>query len=111
VLGASGVGFASGMFFAGLIYAFATFLFSQQASSDLRIGDIVGQAARVVVPIPAGGVGQVRCQLGEQLVDKIARSRDGSAIAENAAVTVVSFLGETVVVAPSEKGVGNNQAS
>ena len=32
-LAASGVGFLSGVFFAGLIYAFATFLYSQQASS------------------------------------------------------------------------------
>ena len=97
-LGASGVGFLSGLFFAGLIYAFASFLYSQQASSDLKTRDILGQTARVIVPIPPNGVGQVRCQIGEQLVDKIARSRDGHAISENVAVTVIDVLGETVVV-------------
>ena len=102
-LGASGVGFASGLFFAGLIYAFATFLFSQQASSDLHVQDVVGCQARVVVPIPASGVGQVRCQMGEQLMDKIARSRDGAAIPENVAVTIVEVLGDTVVVVPQDQ--------
>jgi membrane protein implicated in regulation of membrane protease activity len=98
VLGASGVGFLSGFFFACLIWAFAGFLYSQQASSDVRVQEVVGHVARVVVSIPAGGVGQVRCQLGEQMVDKIARSADGQPIAENTAVTVVEVLGDTVVV-------------
>lgn len=100
-LGASGVGFLSGVFFAGLIYAFAWFLYSQQASTDVHTRDVVGQTARVVVSIPASGVGQVRCQVGEQLVDKIARSSDGRAVPENVAVTIVDVLGETVVVEPT----------
>jgi len=40
----------------------------------------------------------VRCKIGEQLVDKIARSQDGKAISENAMVRVEATLGETVVV-------------
>jgi membrane protein implicated in regulation of membrane protease activity len=98
VLGASGIGFLSGATFAGLIYAFASFLYGQQASTDIHPRDIVGQTARVIVPIPHDGVGQVRCQIGEQLLDKIARTRDGVAIPENAAVTVIDVLGETVIV-------------
>lgn len=98
-VGASLVGFAGGLFFAGIIYAFATFLYRQQASSEVRTRDIVGQPGRVVVSIPAGGVGQVRCQLGEELVDKIARSEDGTAIPDGTAVTIVEVLGDTVFVA------------
>ena len=105
VLGASGIGFLSGASFAGLIYAFASFLYGQQASTDIHPRDVVGQTARVIVPIPKDGVGQVRCQIGEQLVDKIARTRDGIAIAENAAVTVVDVLGETVIVEPAKNPV------
>lgn len=97
-LAASGVGFGSGLAFAGAIYAFARFLYGQQASSDVRAADLVGQIARVVITIPAGGVGQVRCRLGEELVDKIARAGDGAAIPENASVRVEEVLGETVVV-------------
>jgi membrane protein implicated in regulation of membrane protease activity len=95
---ASGVGFLSGLFFAALIYAFATFLYRQQASSGVRIAELVNRPARVVVPIPSGGVGQVRCQIGEELVDKIARARDGSAIPDGTVVTIVEVLGDTVSV-------------
>ena len=77
---------------------FARFLFGQQASSDVGSHDLVGQIARVVVAIPAGGVGQIRCRLGEELVDKIARTRSGDSIGENASVQVEEVLGETVIV-------------
>ncbi len=97
-LPASGVGFLSGVFFAGLIYAFARFLWAQQATTETRTSDLVGQSARVIVAIPSAGVGQVRCQLGEQLVDKIARASDDEAIPENAVVRIEQVLGETVLV-------------
>jgi membrane protein implicated in regulation of membrane protease activity len=95
---ASGVGFVSGTGFALIIFAFARFLYGQQASSEVRTTDLVGQSARVVIGIPADGVGQVRCRVGEELVDKIARARDGAAIAENTIVRIEELLGDTVVV-------------
>jgi membrane protein implicated in regulation of membrane protease activity len=98
VLPSSGIGFLSGIFFASLIWAFASFLYSQQASSDVKSSDLAGQTARVVVSIPTGGVGQVRCQLGEELIDKVARSVDGGAIPENTVVRVDQVLGEIVIV-------------
>jgi membrane protein implicated in regulation of membrane protease activity len=98
VLPSSGLGFGSGVFFASLIYAFAHFLYGQQASSDVKTSDMVGKAARVVVAIPAGGVGQVRCQLGEELFDKVARAADDAAIPENTVVRIEQILGEIVIV-------------
>ena len=53
---------------------------------------------RVVVGIPAGGVGQIRVRMGEELMDKIARTRDGVPIAENMSVQIEEVLGETVIV-------------
>jgi membrane protein implicated in regulation of membrane protease activity len=97
-LAASGMGFVSGLVMSSLVLVFARFLYRQQASSDLRSTDLVGQSARVVVTIPAGGVGQVRCRIGEELVDKIARARDGGTVPENAAVRVEEVLGETLIV-------------
>jgi membrane protein implicated in regulation of membrane protease activity len=95
---ASGVGFLSGVFFASLIWAFAGFLYGQQATTEVRSSDLVGQMARVVVAIPAGGIGQVRCHIGEELVDKIARCQDGQPVPENSVVRVEEVLGEVVVV-------------
>ena len=99
-LAASGVGFVSGMGFASLIYAFARFLFNQQASTQVTATDVIGTTARVIVSIPAGGVGQIRCRIGEELIDNIARSKDGQAIGENAVVKVEETLGEVVIVRP-----------
>jgi len=95
---ASLVGFGSGLVFGGAIYALARVLFNQQASTEVRAGDLVGATGRVVVGIPSGGVGQIRVRLGEELMDKIARTRDGIAIAENTSVQIEEVLGETVIV-------------
>ena len=95
---ASLVGFGSGLVFGGAIYALARVLYNQQASSEVRAGDLVGVIGRVVIAIPPGGVGQIRVRLGEELMDKIARTRDGGAIAENMSVQIEEVLGETVIV-------------
>jgi membrane protein implicated in regulation of membrane protease activity len=97
-LPASGIGAASGFVLAAPVYFLARFLYDQQATSESRSQDIVGRVARVVVAIPAGGVGQVRCTIGEELIDKIARGRGPEAIAENTSVVVEEIVGETVVV-------------
>lgn len=95
---ASGAGFGGGVFFGGLIYLFARFLYGQQATSEVVTGDLVGQTARVVVAIPTSGIGQVRCRIGEELVDKIARTREGESIPEHTPVVIAEVLGETVIV-------------
>ena len=95
---ASLVGFGSGLVFGGAIYALARLLYNQQASTEVRAGDLVGAIGRVVIGIPSGGVGQIRVRLGEELMDKIARTRDGVPIGENASVTIDEVLGETVIV-------------
>jgi membrane protein implicated in regulation of membrane protease activity len=98
MLGASAVGMAGGAVFGSMIYWFARFLFSQQASTELQASDLAGKAGRVVVSIPADGVGQVRCQVGEEMVDRIARSKDGTAIGANSLVIVEQVMGELLVV-------------
>ena len=98
---ASAVGLGSGLLFGGVIYAFLRFLYGQQATSEVLASDLLGQTARVVIAIPAHGVGQVRCRIGEELVDKVAQSRDGLAIAENTPVRIEEVLGETVIVKAS----------
>ena len=97
-LAASGIGALSGFVMALPVYWFARFLYGQQASSDSRASDLVGLTGRVVVAIPAGGVGQVRCRVGEELIDRLARAREPVAIAENDAVVVEEVVGETVIV-------------
>jgi membrane protein implicated in regulation of membrane protease activity len=95
---ASVLGAVSGAVFGGAMAMLGRFLYNQQASSEVRADDLVGQHGRVIVSIPANGLGQIRCRVGEELVDKIARAQDGLAISENTSVLVEAVLGETVVV-------------
>lgn len=96
------LGVAGGLVFGAIIYLFASFLFSQQASSEVRVSDLAGGTAQVSVAIPKGGVGQVRCTLGESVVEKIARSQNGEQIPVNTLVRIEAVVGETVVVRRAE---------
>jgi hypothetical protein len=92
------IGLVGGVALATPVYFLARFLYSQQASSLIQVSDLVGKTAQVSVAIPEGGVGQIRCLVGESVAEKIARSRDGQGIALNSLVRVEEIIGESVVV-------------
>jgi hypothetical protein len=92
------IGLVGGAVFGGIIYLFASFLYNQQASSGTLVGDLVGLTAEVSVAIPKGGLGQVRCSLGENVIEKLARTVDGEGIPANTSVKIESLAGETLLV-------------
>jgi hypothetical protein len=91
-------GLAGGITLAGVVYYFGRLLYSQQSSSLISSTELVGRKAEVIVSIPAGGSGQVRCLVGESMIEKIAHTRDGSAIPQHAMVLIDEVLGESVIV-------------
>lgn len=96
------MGLAGGLVFGGLIYLFATFLYGQQASTDVRISELVGKKGQVIVAIPKDGVGQVRCTLGQTAVEKIARSKDNAVISANTLVVIEEIVGDMIIVRKAE---------
>jgi len=96
------MGFGGGLIFAGIIYAFASFLYSQQASSHVSTRDLVGNTGQVSVAIPKGGMGQVRCTLGDTVVEKVARGAHNEEIPVNALVRISTIVGEVVLVERAE---------
>ena len=96
------MGFGGGVLFAGVIYVFASFLYSQQASSHVHTGDLVGNTAQVSVTIPKGGVGQVRCTLGDTVVEKVARAASNEEIPVNTLVRITNLVGEIALVDRAE---------
>jgi len=98
VLPSSLFGLMGGLGLGWVVYVFARFLYSQQASSDITISDLLGQTANVTVAIPRGGFGQVRCVLGESQIEKIAHSQDGSEIPFNTLVRIEGIQADSVVV-------------
>jgi membrane protein implicated in regulation of membrane protease activity len=98
----SGVGIISGIVMAAVVYRFAKFLYSQQASSEVRMTSLVGQPAEVSVAIPAGGLGQVALTMAGERSEHIARAADGQAVPRGAAVVITRLLGDSVVVRPAD---------
>lgn len=96
------IGFGGGVLFAGVIYLFASFLYSQQATSHVRTGDLVGNTAQVSVAISKCGVGQVRCTLGDTVVEKVARAVKDEDIPVNTLVKIIAIVGDVVVVDRTE---------
>lgn len=100
LLASSIFGLAGGVALGAVVYFFARFLYQQQSSSVVNASDLVGLTAQVSVSIPSSGIGQVRCLVGESRIEKIARSKDGSAIALNAQVIIEEVQEESVIVSP-----------
>jgi hypothetical protein len=92
------VGLLGGVLLAGIVFFYARFLFRQQASSMVSNFDLVGRLGEVIISIPEGGAGQVRCLIGGSMVEKIARTRDGRALVSGAPILIEEVTGESVIV-------------
>ena len=95
---AAGCGVVSGVVMSGIVYQFAKILYSQQASSEVRMSSLIGKIAEVTVGIPQGGMGQVTLEYGGERTTQIARSTDGSAIPPGTAVVITALRGDSIIV-------------
>jgi hypothetical protein len=62
----------------------------------------VGNTAQVSVAIPKGGVGQVRCTLGDTVVEKVARASSNEEVPVNTLVRIHAIVGDVVLVDRAE---------
>jgi membrane protein implicated in regulation of membrane protease activity len=95
---AAGCGVVCGIVMSGLVYQFAKILYTQQASSEVRMAGLVGRTAEVTIGIPKGGVGQVTLEYGGERTTQIARSGSGDAVPPGTVVVVKALLGDSIVV-------------
>ena len=102
---ASAIGIVAGIVMAGAVYQFAKILYSQQASSELRMTTLVGKTAEVSVGIPAGGVGQVALTIGGERSEHIARGAGGAALPRGTEVVITALGGDSVIVSPVSAAV------
>lgn len=91
-------GLAGGFVLAAVVWYFAKLLYSQQATSQVDTADLIGRKAEVIISIPAQGLGQVRCLVGESMIEKIACARDGDAIPQRTEVLIEDISGDNVIV-------------
>lgn len=104
VLASSLLGLGSGVVLGGAVGLFARFLHGQQASSSVSGTQLVGRTAQVTITIPAGGIGQITCRVGEERVEKLARARDSDELKTGARVLIEEFAGDSVIVSPAGDG-------
>ncbi len=97
-IGSSLIGLLGGVIFGGVVSLFGRFLIGQQASSSVTDDDLIGKTAQVAVGIKQGQVGQISVRIGDERVEKIARSKDGEEIKVGAIVRVAAVAGDSVIV-------------
>lgn len=101
-LASSLIGLFGGAVFGGVVAAFAGFLQSQQASSAVSANQLVGRTAQVTVSIKPNQLGQIVCRIGEEKVEKLARTRNKSEIPAGEIVRIEAIAGDCVIVAFDE---------
>jgi hypothetical protein len=100
IVASSLLGLAGGVVLGGVVSFFARFLYRQQSSSSVSTGQLVGRTAQVIVSIAPGSLGQISCRIGEERVEKLARSKDNREIKTGAIVRVDEIAGDSVIVSP-----------
>ena len=85
---------------AAIVYQFARLLYSQQASTNLTMRRLVGEAGVVSVGIPANGVGHISLNVSGELTEHLARSTDGQPVSRGTAIVITALGGDAVLVRP-----------
>jgi membrane protein implicated in regulation of membrane protease activity len=89
----------SGFALAGVMFLlYARVLMALQGSSEVQIGELVGQIGEVIAPIPEDQVGQIALVARGTRVRSPARSADGQAIPRGTMVEIVEEAGNVVIV-------------
>lgn len=94
----SAIGLFGGVVFAGVVSLFGRFLIGQQASSSVTDSDLIGKTAQVAVTIKPGSVGQITIRIGDERVEKVARSAASEEIKAGTLVKVSSVAGDSLIV-------------
>jgi hypothetical protein len=95
-------GLMGGVLFGAVVFFFGKLLYDQQSSSSVSTEQMVGRTAQVVVGIKPNQLGQISCRIGEERVEKLARSLDGEEIKAGAIVRIDSIGSDSVMVTAKE---------
>jgi membrane protein implicated in regulation of membrane protease activity len=96
---------------AGFVFTYAVtyvawrVLKGSTGTTTVRPEDLVGAAAEIITPIPAGGVGEAAALVHGERFTAAAREVDGLDTPRGAIVTVVRYAGATLYVRADPAGV------
>jgi membrane protein implicated in regulation of membrane protease activity len=83
---------------AGMFLFYSRVLIAGQGSSTVRLADLSGKTAEVIIPIPRNGLGQVAILARGTRTTRGARAADGKPIPRGVIVTIQAVTGNTVIV-------------
>lgn len=92
----SALGVGSGVVLSAVYVLAMRAVYSQQASSLITDRELVGIEGRVTIAIPADGLGEVSCLIGEQTTRRMARAPGQGAIPEGAIVRIKQVYGDAL---------------
>jgi membrane-bound ClpP family serine protease len=98
VVRSSLAGLLVGAVMAVIMYAAMKVLYSQQSTSLVETGSLIGSPAMVVTEIDANSIGQVTVRTGIEAPTYLARATAGKHFAKGTTVVVVATNGAEVVV-------------
>jgi membrane protein implicated in regulation of membrane protease activity len=86
---------------AGAVFWLFGMLFHKtQSSSESRVGELVGQSATIITPIPVNGVGEIAYVQGGSRYTAPARNEGGTSVAGGQTVKIVRIVGSQFYVMP-----------
>ncbi len=91
-------GLLGGFVFGAVVFYFGKLLYSQQSSSSVSAEDLIGRTAQVIVNIKPDQLGQISCSIGEERVEKLARTVSGEEIKAGQLVRIDSIGSDSVLV-------------
>jgi hypothetical protein len=97
-VGSSLFGLIGGLVFGAIVFYFGKLLYDQQSSSSVSNADLIGRTAQVIVSIKPEQLGQVSCLIGDERVEKLARTASGEEIKAGQLVRIESIGSDSVVV-------------
>ena len=109
--GGSLFGIIGGVVFGAIVFYFGKLLYNQQSTSSVSEEDLIGRTAQVVVGIRADGLGQISCRVGEERIEKLARTATGEEIKIGQTVRIDSIGSDSVIVSIDDGSRGFLQFS
>ena len=91
-------GLLGGVIFGALVFFFGRFLYGQQSTSSVSTEDLIGRTAQVIVNIKPDQLGQISCRIGDERIEKLARTSGGEEIRAGQLVRIESIGSDSVIV-------------
>jgi len=89
----------AGVLMAGVAFLLFNAMFKHtQSSSESRVGELIGQTASIITPIPANGVGEIAYVQGGTRYTAPARTESGSSVPAGKPVRITRVVGSQYYV-------------